>query len=88
MNPITLPLPVWTWDGSEWTAPIGTSIRLVVRPDTRGRLVWRWDVQTVHDGGGSIVCHRSSSATRHERTAEAAQLAAWDALAKWLGATA
>jgi hypothetical protein len=84
VSPITLPLPVWTWDGSEWTAPIGTSIRLVARPLTPARRRWQWDVQAF--APNRVVTYRSSSATHHERTAEAAQLAAWDALAKWLGA--
>lgn len=84
MTLITIPLPQWTWDGSEWTAPIGTSIRLVVRPDAKARRLWRWEVRAY--GGSSITIYRSSSMTHHERNAEAAQIAAWKALGGWLGA--
>lgn len=84
MNPTAIPPPVWIWDGSEWSAPIGPSIRLVVRPDTKARRLWRWDVRA--HGGNSITIYRSSSMTHHERTPEAAQAAAWKALGEWLGA--
>lgn len=84
MTSITIPPPKWTWDGSEWTADIGPSIRLVVRSSTRARREWRWDVQTYSSKG--IVVYRSSSATHHERSPEAAQAAAWKALGEWLGA--
>lgn len=82
---MTIPPPFWIWDGFEWTASIGTSIRLVVRPITSGRRRWQWDVQVF--APSKVVTYRSSSMTHHERTAEAAQAAAWDALAEWLGAT-
>ena len=84
MSPITIPPPVWTRDGSEWNADIGPSIRLVVRSSTRAGREWRWDVQTYSSKG--IVVYRSSSMAHHERTPEAAQAAAWNALGEWLGA--
>ena len=82
---MTLSPPCWTWGDSGWTASIGSSIRLVVRPVTPGRRRWQWDVQVL--APNRVVTYRSSSATHHERTAEAAQVAAWAALAGWLGAT-
>lgn len=85
IEPIVIQSPAWVWDGYEWVAPIGRWVRLVARPDTRDRALWRWEVQT--SDGDKITVYRSSSATHHERTAEAAQVAAWDALGKWLGAT-
>ena len=85
MNQVTVPLPVWTKHGPSWTAAIGESLRLVVMP-VREERRWCWEVQT--QSAGHIMVYRSSWTTHHERTAEAAQLAAWDALAKWLGATA
>mgnify|MGYP007003531350 FL=1 len=86
MSPITVPLPCWTNHGTGWTAAIGDSLRLVVMP-VREERRWSWEVLT-QSAGHIIVSHRSSWVTHHERTAEAAQIAAWDALAKWLGATA
>jgi len=83
VRPITLPAPVWESYGPGWTAPIGDSLRLVVMPVPDQRR-WSWEVQTVSTG--NIRAYRSSWATHHERTPEAAQAAAWDALAKWLGA--
>lgn len=85
MKPVTIPLPCWTWHGSGWTAAIGDSLRLVVTP-VREERRWSWEVQT--QSAGNVVIYRSSWVTHHERTAEAAQIAAWDALAKWLGVTA
>ena len=83
MNPITLPLPVWERYGPGWVAPIGESLRLVVMP-VREERRWSWEVQTRTPS--ALVGHCTSWATHHERTPEAAQAAAWDALAKWLGA--
>ena len=84
MNPITLPLPVWERYGPGWAAPIGESLRLVAMP-VREERRWSWEVQTRTPS--ALVGHCTSWTTHHERTPEAAQAAAWDALAKWLGAT-
>ena len=78
MNPITLPLPVWTWDGANTCRASVGSLRLDVYSH---RLGWKW---LCIIPGAKVPLQDFYV---YSDTPEAAQAAAWDALAKWLGAT-